>query len=151
MNNPNHPGQHQSMVPQQHPPQGYPQGYPPQHYGQAAHPMAHSQHPGAYGHGYAPQQMPVNVVVQNTMTQHGNPHGGLVRVADRQKGVAVVLALFLGGLGAHRFYLGQTAMGIVYLFFCWTFIPAFIALIEALVLLLMSQREFDLKYNSALA
>ena len=43
---------------------------------------------------------------------------------------AVLLALFLGGLGAHKFYLGQTGAGIVYLLFCWTSIPALIALIE---------------------
>ncbi|MCY4029575.1 MAG: NINE protein [Acidobacteria bacterium] len=29
--------------------------------------------------------------------------------------VAVLLCLFLGGLGAHRFYLGQTALGILYI------------------------------------
>ena len=44
---------------------------------------------------------------------------------------AVLLALFLGGVGAHKFYLGQTGLGIVYLLFCWTTIPGWIALIEA--------------------
>ncbi len=44
---------------------------------------------------------------------------------------AVLLALFLGGLGIHKFYLGQTGLGILYLIFCWTYIPSFIALIEA--------------------
>jgi TM2 domain-containing membrane protein YozV len=44
---------------------------------------------------------------------------------------AVLLALFLGGLGAHKFYMGQTGMGILYLLFCWTYIPSIIALIEA--------------------
>lgn len=29
--------------------------------------------------------------------------------------VAVLLCLFLGGLGAHRFYLGQSALGILYI------------------------------------
>ena len=46
-------------------------------------------------------------------------------------GLAVALALFLGGLGAHKFYLGQTGLGIVYILFCWTFIPSLIAAIEA--------------------
>lgn len=45
--------------------------------------------------------------------------------------IAVLLALFLGGLGAHKFYLGQTGLGVLYLLFCWTTIPAWIALIEA--------------------
>lgn len=47
---------------------------------------------------------------------------------------AVVLALFLGGIGAHRFYLGETGAGIIYLLFCWTFIPELIALFEAFTL-----------------
>jgi TM2 domain-containing membrane protein YozV len=46
-------------------------------------------------------------------------------------GTAVVLALFLGGLGAHKFYLGKPGLGVVYILFCWTFIPSFVAVIEA--------------------
>jgi hypothetical protein len=42
----------------------------------------------------------------------------------------IVLALFLGGLGAHHFYLGKVGLGVLYVFFCWTFIPAIVALIE---------------------
>ena len=44
---------------------------------------------------------------------------------------AVILALFLGGIGGHQFYLGHTGLGVLYLIFSWTFIPAFIAFIEA--------------------
>ena len=44
---------------------------------------------------------------------------------------AVVLALLLGGLGGHHFYLGHTGLAILYLIFSWTFIPAVIAFIEA--------------------
>lgn len=47
---------------------------------------------------------------------------------------AVLLALFLGGLGTHKFYLGQTGMGVVYLLFCWTYIPSIIAFMEAFVI-----------------
>ena len=47
---------------------------------------------------------------------------------------AVVLALLLGGLGAHRFYLNQIGIGILYLVFSWTFIPAIIAFFEAFTL-----------------
>lgn len=46
----------------------------------------------------------------------------------------ILLALFLGGLGAHRFYLGQVGLGLVYLFLCWTFVPALIALIECFLM-----------------
>lgn len=47
---------------------------------------------------------------------------------------AVLLALFLGGLGVHKFYMGQTGLGILYLLFCWTYIPAILGLIEALTI-----------------
>jgi len=44
---------------------------------------------------------------------------------------AVLLAIFLGGFGAHKFYMGQTLWGIVYLVFCWTLIPSVISFFEA--------------------
>jgi TM2 domain-containing membrane protein YozV len=44
---------------------------------------------------------------------------------------AVILALLLGNVGGHKFYLGQTGMGIVYILFAWTTIPGWIAFIEA--------------------
>lgn len=44
---------------------------------------------------------------------------------------AVILALLLGNVGGHKFYLGQTGMGIVYILFAWTTIPGWIAIIEA--------------------
>lgn len=46
-----------------------------------------------------------------------------------------VLACFLGGLGLHKFYAGQTAAGVLYLLFCWTWIPAIIAFVEFIVAL----------------
>lgn len=36
-----------------------------------------------------------------------------------------LLALFLGGFGAHKFYSGKTGMGILYIVFCWTAIPRY--------------------------
>ena len=52
-------------------------------------------------------------------------------VTKKNPTTAVLLALFLGGLGIHKFYLGQTGLGILYLIFCWTYIPSFIGFIEA--------------------
>ncbi|PUE34291.1 TM2 domain-containing protein [Limnohabitans sp. Jir72] len=43
---------------------------------------------------------------------------------------AALFAFFLGGLGGHKFYLGQIEIGIAYLLFCCTFIPAIVAFIE---------------------
>lgn len=66
----------------------------------------------------------------------------------KDKSIAAILALFLGGFGIHRFYLNQPVIGILYLIFCWTFIPAFIGLIDFICFLAMSKNSFDLKYNS---
>jgi TM2 domain-containing membrane protein YozV len=65
----------------------------------------------------------------------------------KSKSTTVLLTFFLGGLGIHRFYLGQNGMGILYLVFCWTFIPSCIALIDFFVFLFMSEYRFNNKYN----
>ncbi|MEI6258292.1 MAG: NINE protein [Deltaproteobacteria bacterium] len=41
-----------------------------------------------------------------------------------------LLNLFLGGFGAHHFYMRKVGLGVIYALFIWTFIPCFIALIE---------------------
>lgn len=65
----------------------------------------------------------------------------------KNKTVAILLALLLGGLGGHQFYLGNNGKGILYLIFCWTFIPVIIAVIDIIILLLMSENNFNNKYN----
>jgi len=68
----------------------------------------------------------------------------------KNKIVAALLAIFFGGIGVHKFYLGQLGAGIVYLLFCWTGIPLIILCFEFLILLLMSDRDFDAKFNRGL-
>ncbi len=68
-------------------------------------------------------------------------------MGKKDKTTAALLAILLGGLGIHKFYLGRTLLGVVYLVFCWTFIPAVIGLIEGIILLSMSKKNFDLDYN----
>jgi TM2 domain-containing membrane protein YozV len=63
--------------------------------------------------------------------------------------VTAFLALFLGTFGAHKFYLGQTVLGIIYLVFCWTWIPTVVSFVEFILLLIMSDVEFDQKYGRA--
>lgn len=75
------------------------------------------------------------------------PGFGAVAPSDKNKLIAALLAIFLGGLGIHKFYLGQTGWGILYLVFCWTFIPALVGLIEGICFLIMSQDEFNRKYG----
>lgn len=65
----------------------------------------------------------------------------------KSKGVAAFLALFLGGIGAHKFYLEQPFMGLIYLCFCWTFIPAIIGVLESLVYIFMSHKEFMARHG----
>jgi TM2 domain-containing membrane protein YozV len=65
----------------------------------------------------------------------------------KDKTSAGVLGILLGGIGAHKFYLGQTGWGIVYLLFCWTLIPGIAGLIEGISYLSMSQGQFDARYN----
>ena len=41
--------------------------------------------------------------------------------------IYLLLAVFLGGIGMHDFYIGKTAAGVIKLLFFWTGIPAIIA------------------------
>lgn len=65
----------------------------------------------------------------------------------KSKIVAGILALLLGGLGIHKFYLGQTGKGILYLLFCWTYIPGILAFIEGLMILCGNDENFQIKYK----
>lgn len=68
----------------------------------------------------------------------------------KDKTTAALLAFFLGPFGIHKFYLGNTAAGVLYLAFCWTFIPTFLTVVDFLVLALMDNEEFNRRYNRAL-
>jgi len=46
-----------------------------------------------------------------------------------------LLAIFLGGFGVHKFIAGKAGLGVLYLLFFWTFIPAIVALVEGIVAL----------------
>lgn len=84
-------------------------------------------------------------------TARACPNCGAVqrgRSGSRNKIVAAILALVLGGFGIHKFYLGQTGWGILYLLFFWTFIPAIAAFVEFILLLLMNDDRFDDRFNS---
>ena len=69
-------------------------------------------------------------------------------VQGRNRIIAALLALFLGGFGVHKFYLGQIGWGFVYLLFCWTFIPGLVAFVEFILLLITSDEDFNQRFNS---
>ncbi|WP_406568579.1 TM2 domain-containing protein [Aeromonas caviae] len=77
------------------------------------------------------------------------PHCGAVYGSSKSRITAALLAFFLGGLGIHKFYLGKALQGFLYLIFCWTFIPAFIAFIEFIIYICMSDEKFAEKYSKA--
>ena len=132
-------------------------GHPPMQQAPGGYPQQPGGHPGfvpMQGYPYPPPgyPQPINIVVQNTKTMTQNQGGGqLVRIANRNKWIAALLAFMFGWMGAHKFYLGQTGMGIVYLLTCWTAIPLFISLVETFMLVVASEREFDVRFNSRLA
>lgn len=66
----------------------------------------------------------------------------------KSKTTAAILAIFLGGIGIHRFYLNQSGLGILYLLFCWTFIPLIVSLIDFIWLLTIDENKFNQKFNS---
>jgi TM2 domain-containing membrane protein YozV len=76
------------------------------------------------------------------------PYGqrAAVPYTSKNKVTAGIFALLLGGIGIHKFYLGQVGMGIVYLIFCWTMIPTIIAFVEGIVLLSMTDDDFARKF-----
>jgi TM2 domain-containing membrane protein YozV len=68
-------------------------------------------------------------------------------MSGRNRVTAALFAIFLGGLGVHKFYLGKAGQGILYLVFCWTFIPAIVSFIEGLIYLSMAEDAFQQKYS----
>lgn len=55
--------------------------------------------------------------------------------------IYLLLAFFLGGIGAHHFYNGKTIRGLLYLVFVWTMIPSGLALID-MVIALVNKNKF---------
>lgn len=65
----------------------------------------------------------------------------------KSKLIAGLLALFLGGFGIHKFYLGKWGQGLLYLVFCWTYIPGIIGFIEGIVYLVSDDEKFARKHD----
>lgn len=66
----------------------------------------------------------------------------------RRREVAIILALFMGWMGAHKFYLGKWGAGVAYAVLAFTFVPAFLSVIDIIRLAMMDKTEFDWKYNT---
>ena len=53
-----------------------------------------------------------------------------MEVLKKNKTIAGILALFLGTLGIHRFYMGEWKGGLIYLLFFWTGVPTILGIID---------------------
>lgn len=94
-----------------------------------------------------PQQAPQFAAPQFVQTQHtGNPaiHSSW---PIKSKMAAGILGILLGGIGAHKFYLGKTGAGILSILFCWTYIPSILGFIEGIMILCSNDENFQLKYQ----
>jgi TM2 domain-containing membrane protein YozV len=65
----------------------------------------------------------------------------------KKRSTAMILCLLLGGLGIHRFYLGEAGKGILYIITVGGFL-GLIPLIELIIGMLGSEESFDQKYNA---
>ncbi|SHO54284.1 TM2 domain-containing protein [Anaerocolumna xylanovorans] len=93
-----------------------------------------------------PQQVQPQIIIQQQPQQvyvtAMNPTWPI-----KSKVAAGILAILLGGIGVHKFYLGKIGMGLLYLLFCWTAIPAFIGVIEGIIYLCSNDENFQLKHH----
>ena len=62
---------------------------------------------------------------------------------------AGLLAVFLGGVGGHKFYCRKYVWAVVFVIFCWTSVPSIIGLIEGIVYLIMDDERFNRSLQGA--
>lgn len=68
--------------------------------------------------------------------------------SGKSRVMAALFGILLGGLGIHHFYLGRIGLGILYVVFCWTLVPAIVGFIEGIIYLSMSDGAFSAKYDA---
>lgn len=95
------------------------------------------------GMGY--QQQPYQ---QQPQYAYGQPAGGTAPGSGKDHIVAGVLCLLLGGFGIHYFYCGKVAGGLICLLltFLSCGIWGVLLLVQGIMMLTMSQEDFDRKY-----
>ena len=91
------------------------------------------------------QQPQPQVVIQQSAPQQVYVTGINPSWPIKNKIAAGLLGIFLGAIGVHKFYMGKIGMGILYLCFCWTGIPAIVGFIEGIIYLCSNDENFQLK------
>ncbi len=85
------------------------------------------------------------------MEQNNMEQNNVVR-PQKDKIVAGILAILLGALGVHKFYLGKTGMGVVYLLVTLLtlgiggMIISIISIVEGILYLTATDEDFQAKY-----
>ena len=64
----------------------------------------------------------------------------------KNRTTALLLTLFLGGIGAHHYYMGKVGLGILYTCFFWTLVPGIVAFVE----LFLIMKRVD-RYNEGMS
>ncbi|MFT3734735.1 MAG: NINE protein [Rhodocyclaceae bacterium] len=77
------------------------------------------------------------------------PKCGVKQKSRVSKVGLVLLTFFLGGVGAHKFYLKKPWWGVLYLLFFWTWIPRLVSFIEFIVYLCTSEERLNEKYEAS--
>jgi TM2 domain-containing membrane protein YozV/type II secretory pathway pseudopilin PulG len=77
------------------------------------------------------------------------PKCGVRQRRGVSKAALLLLTFFLGGIGAHKFYLGKYWQGALYLIFFWTYIPGIAALVEFIIYAFTSEERLNEKYSAA--
>lgn len=130
------PPQFQQPAPPQTPPQAGPQGAP-------QFQQAYQQPQGGY---QQQQQYQQQYQQQQYQQAYQQPQQNYPAPGEKSKTTAGVLALLIGGLGIHYFYLGKTTGGIVFLLLCCTGIPSLLAFVQGIMMLTMTDEQFNQKY-----
>ena len=125
--------------PQQYQAQQVPQYQPQQYQAQQAPQYQPQQYQGQQ---QSPQYQPPQYQGQQAPPMYTPTSGS---VTKKSKTAAGILAIFLGGVGVHKFYLGKPKLGLLYLIFCWTYVPVIIGIIEGIIYLSSSDEKF---YNT---
>lgn len=94
---------------------------------------------------YAPSAPPPSPYQQPAGQPYYAPQAAPQPQKDRT--TAGLLAILLGNIGIHKFYLNQSGMGILYLLFSWTFIPGIIGLVEGIQYLTMTDQQFHQRFG----
>ena len=92
------------------------------------------------------QQVIIQNSIQPPMPQYPyRQYNGYLSPKD--KTTACLLSFFLGTFGAQHFYLRNNTAGILSIVFCWTYVPAIIGLVQGIMLICMSDQEFQARYS----